>query len=158
MRAKSVPVLIKAIETYRANNAMAPGNPAAEVEQFYAATFPWMVSKFLPGETKEAPLPPSKHEPLAWWVNRLWKNPPKHWQESEKARARLAVCKQCPHYLALGTVADVYRRRLILLGGGRNDSTTLHCEEHLWDCGLAVWIAEPEVVKDVPGCWASSGK
>jgi hypothetical protein len=150
-RAKDIPTLGKAITLYRTNNALPAGNPLAEIETFYAVHFPWLISK-----TGDAPVPP-KEDFIQSWINRLWRNPPKQtqWAESETAKARLQVCSLCPFNMPRGIVADVNLRRLIILGAGRIAATSSCCSLHRWDCGLAVWIEDPESAAEAPapGCW-----
>lgn len=148
-RAKNIPALSSAITLYRLNNALPSGNPLAEIEVFYAVHFPWLVSK-----VGAAPEPP-KEEFLREWINRLWRNPPKHWQETEKAKERLQTCGLCPFSTPAGIMSDVYRRRLIILGSDKIIEGAPWCSAHRWACGLAVWIDAPETPAGaVPGCWA----
>lgn len=157
IRAKSVPGLIDAIKSYRNNNARAAGNPEAEVEAFYAVEYPWLVVKAEKGECSPAePIMP-KEERLRPWINRIWRDPPKRWQEAEKAKARLEICKTCPYYSDLGPVEPAYARRLLILAAGHSDFKALHCSINDWPCGLAVWMDLPANAKsaNVEGCWAS---
>lgn len=155
LKAESIPALIKAVESYRANNTLPAGDPAAEIERFYAEKFPWLISKVSDGIGAHATLhPTTKSEPLRPWINRMWRNPPKHWQEAEVAKARLAICEKCPHYCDLGFLGPEYSRRLLILAAGRMAASALHCSAHAWACGLAVWLEDPEVLEDVAGCWA----
>jgi hypothetical protein len=152
-RAKDIPALERVIALYRSNNALPAGNPLAEIEAFYAVHFPWLISN-----VGAAPEPP-KEEFLREWINRLWKNPPKHWQESEKAKERLQICGLCPFNMPGGIISDVYRRRLIILGAGKITEGAGWCSAHRWANGLAAWIESPETpAGDVPGCWATSPK
>ena len=151
-RAKSAPELIKAVELYRSNNALHIGNPAQEIEAFYAIHFPWLISKV--GDSPEPP----KEEFLRDWINRLWRKPPQkeQWAESEKARERLQVCGRCPFNTPGGIISDVYLRRLIILGAGKISGAGSRCVAHKWDCGLAARIEAPETTGDpVPGCWVN---
>lgn len=154
IRAKTIHALIAAVRLYRENNARAAGNPALEVERFYAERFPWLVEKCERGEEAPAATPVEKEEMLRPWINRIWRNPPKQWQETVKANERLAICAKCPHRIESGNVSEVYLRRLIILGAGRFDTKALSCSMHRWSCGLAAWMVDPEVAEAVPGCWA----
>ena len=149
-RAKTIPLLEKAIALYRTNNALPAGNPLAEIESFYAIHFPWLISK-----SGDAPKPP-KEEFLRDWINRMWRNPPKQsqWVETETAKARLQVCALCPFNTPAGILSDVNLRRLIILGAGRIAAASSCCSRHRWDCGLAVWVEDPATAEEaVPGCW-----
>lgn len=155
IRAKTVPLLLAAVKQYRDNNARPAGNPAVELEQFYAAKFPWLVSPYNKGESTPAPEPPSNDDLIRDWVNRMWRNPPKVWVEAETARKRLAICAQCPNRTESGKSAEVNLRRLTILGAGRFDNNSLNCSSHRWSCGLAAWMENPEASNSLESCWAN---
>lgn len=158
VRAKSLSALIVAVKEYRDNNALPAGNPEAEIEVFYAREYPWLVAKAEKGEVSPATPPIPKEERLRPWINRIWRDPPKHWQETEKAKARLEICKSCPYYTDFGALDPVYARRLLILAAGHSDFKALHCSINDWPCGLAVWMDTPADAKSakVEGCWASA--
>lgn len=154
-RAKSIPLLIKAVEKFRLNNSLPAGNPAKEVEDFYAIHFGWLISK-------EGEMPKDKEEdPMRTWLNRTWRTPPKahDWAETLKAKERLQVCGRCRFNDASGILSQVNLRRLIILGAGRIAMAASCCKIHGWECGLAVWIERPISLtgEQVPGCWANTG-
>lgn len=155
IRSKTLALLLVAIKSFRDNNALPAGNPEAEVEQFYSTEYPWLVEKANKGESTFAKPPEPKEERLRPWINRLWRNPPQKWKETQKAKERLEICKTCPHYVSLGNLGPVYSRRLLILAAGHKDFNALHCSINDWACGLAVWLESPAPATRVEGCWAS---
>lgn len=143
IRADTLQALLDKIAIVRKNNSFAPGNPAKEVEAFYAKEHPWLVTKV--GETPEA-----LEDPIARWVNRMWKEAPKHFIDTIPVATRVNACLTCEHY---HPDHPLDRRRLAILGAGR-----LHdmgaCDVHHWACGLAVLLPKNDVAFRVDGCWA----
>lgn len=151
LRAKTLKALLVAIADYRRTNGMAPGSPEKEVETFYSTEFPHLVSKLDPAsEVAE--------DPIARWLNRIWRNPPKEREfvESEVELARLRTCTTCQHYTTDHLLSVDARRRLIILGAGRVHNEGA-CKVQHWACGLAALVATPEA-KPVEGCWAQASR
>lgn len=148
VKADSVAGLLSAIATYRQNNALPAGNPAAEVEAIYRVKYPWLVSKI--GQTET--LPPS---PVATWLNHAWRTPQAKFVETIPAERRIATCLACPHYQPDHAFTTDQKRRLAILGRGKFAHSGA-CAEHHWAVGLAIWLESPDPRKAVPGCWATS--
>lgn len=148
IKAKSIPELLTAIASYRTQNALPPGDPAREVEQFYAMEFPWLISSV--GQTPAAIV-----DPVNRWILRQWRNPPKEkeFAESVNTATRMAVCQNCEHYVPEHPFSADDNRRLIILGAGKL-KTMGACRVHHWACGLAVFIEKPDVTVPIEGCWA----
>jgi len=146
VRAKSLRELLNAISSYRTQNALPAGNVTQEVEDFYRVQFPWLVSKV-------GVNPVVREDPIARWLNRIWRAPIKDWAESEKVEGRMATCLACPHYAPDHPFDRDSKRRLYILGGGRFSETGA-CKVHHWAVGLAMLDEKPEVSVAVEGCWA----
>jgi hypothetical protein len=148
IRAKSIPELLGTIALYRTQNALPPGDPAREVEQFYAMEFPWLISNV--GTT-----PMVAADPVNRWLLRQWRNPPKEkeFAESENTSTRMAICRNCEHYVPEHPFTKDDNRRLIILGAGKL-KTMGACRVHHWACGLAVLIEKPGAATPVENCWA----
>ena len=155
IRAKSIAALLKAIADYRSNNALPAGNPVVEVERFYRSKFPWLVADYRDGETVKPTDPLPDEDFRRPWINQLWRDPPKKWQETEKARARIEICNQCRFKLNASNLPLSYSRRLLILGAGRISEVGIACSVNAWDCGLAAWMESPVPRKEVVGCWAT---
>ncbi len=146
IRSKTLEGLVKAVLAYRKSNGMPHGSPAAEVERFYAKQFPWLVN----GQTSTTERPA---EGPGRWINQLWRLPPKRWASNLGQRSRMDRCRECQHFSPLPKIDQEDMRRLIAIGGGRQDSDVGYCSAHGWVCGLAAWIESPETPREAEGCW-----
>ncbi len=137
-----------AIVEFRSTNGFPAGNPEAELEVIYRATNPHLV-------TKVGVTPVAEEDPVARWVARLWRLPPKEkdFAESETTRVRLETCVTCPHYAAEHSYDAGTARRLAILSHGRMTDFAA-CDAHHWALGLAALIQSPETQVDAEGCWA----
>jgi hypothetical protein len=145
IRSESIESLISEVVSYRTRNGLTAGNPAKEVEQFYAVKFPWLITNI--GTT-----PVSKEDPITKWINRMWRTPIKDWSEAEIVEARVERCESCEYYVADHAFGVESTRRLIILGAGRLRSMGV-CKAHLWACGLAVLPHKLDSPVKAGGCW-----
>lgn len=145
---KTIPGLLAKIRLYRANNGLAAGSPEADLEAHYRVVHPHLVS--VVGAT-----PTATEDPVARWLNRIWRTPPKEKEfvETLPYNDRLATCAECPHYEAIHPYSTDDKRRLIILAAGRISDHGI-CKIHHWPVGLAALIAQHDT-EDVDGCWAN---
>jgi hypothetical protein len=148
LKADSLRLLEDKIADFRSTNGFPPGNPAAELEVIYRATNPHLV-------TKVGTTPVVAEDPVARWVSRLWRLPPKEkdFAESETVRVRLETCVGCPHYVAEHAYDAGTARRLAILSHARMTDFAA-CEAHKWSVGMASLMQSPDTQVDVEGCWA----
>lgn len=145
---KDLRELIANISAYRATNGLPPGNPHAELEAIYKVEHPHLV-------TKVGVAPVVHEDPIARWVNRLWRLPPKEkdFAESETTRARLETCAACQYYAPIHKFDITTNRRLTILSVARMTDFGA-CKAHHWAPGMAALMQEPETQVDAEGCWA----
>jgi hypothetical protein len=141
-------LLLSAIRDFRATNGLPPGNPEAEVEAAYKTLYPWLI-------TRVGTTPIANEDPVARWVGRQWRLPPKEkdFAESETVRTRLETCTACPHYTPEHSYDAGTARRLTILSVARMQDFSA-CRAHAWSVGLASLIQKPETQVDAEGCWA----
>jgi len=147
IRTKTLRELAPAIALFRKQNGLPPGNPSAEIEQFYLKQFPWLVSKL-------APPPAATEDPVKRWLNRAWRAPVKSWANSEATEQRMGTCVQCQYYVADYAFDQDATRRLAVLAGGRLKPAGA-CKVHHWACGLTALMDNPGATIAVEGCWAA---
>jgi hypothetical protein len=147
IKGKTLQEMLDAIALYRANNGLPSGNPEKEVEAHYRVVHPHLVTPV--GSTRDA-----TEDPVARWLARVWRNPPKEKEfiEAEPLRTRLATCAACEHYVADHAFDADARRRLTILGVGHVTDFGA-CRAHHWACGLAALIPRHSA-DPVKGCWA----
>lgn len=145
--AKTVDVLLARIAEFRQANGLPPGNPEAEVEADYRTRFPWLV-------TPVGSVPQPVVDPVARWVNRIWKSPPRKWVESVERERRAETCVACPHYDAGHSPDADTARRILILGAGHERQMGA-CRHYGWACGLAVAMLDHDA-EPVAGCWLKS--
>lgn len=145
VRAKTLHDLIGSITSYRINNGFPRGNPALEVEEFYAVEFPWLI-------TKVGDRPESNIDPITKWINRTYREAGHKFAESETTKARSAICEACPYYEPHHSFGIEDNRRLIITGGGRLKQMGA-CKVHHIAVGLAVVLDKVEVPLKVDDCW-----
>lgn len=141
--------LVKRIAEFRLTNGLPQGNPTTELEVIFRLSAPHLV-------TKVGVNPPVSEDPVARWINRLWRLPPKEkdFAESETVRERLETCAGCPYYVAEHAYDASAARRLTILSHARMTDFSA-CKAHSWAVGLAALIQSPETQVDAEGCWAS---
>jgi len=139
--------LLSAIASYRSNNGIYAGNPAVEVEKEYATKYPWLVTKI--GEETKTYI-----DPVAQWVQRLWRDPPSDFVYLDESHARAAICLNCPHYAADHKFSQDINRRLIILGAGELKKMGA-CKAHHLACGLAALMRNPTADLAIDRCWIS---
>lgn len=148
IKADSLAKLLTAVATFRATNGLPVGQPAQEVEAYYAIHHPWLI-------TKVGTAPVAHEDPVARWVNRQWRTPPKErdFAESETVRSRLETCATCEYYATAHKFDADTLRRLTVLGVGRITDFSA-CKAQHWAVGLAALIQTPETQVEVEQCWA----
>lgn len=149
LRADSLKALLGKIATYRAINGQPPGNPTKEVENDYKLRHPWLVSKV--GVVADV-----FEDPIARWINRLWKTPirEKDFAESMTTAARLKTCAGCEFYVHGHKLDAEPARRMKILGYGRLTDESA-CSVHHWIVGLAALQAKPATDYRPEGCWVN---
>ena len=148
VRAASIKDLLRKIAAFRESNGLPSGDPATEVEAYYATQYPWLVTPV--GST-----PAAIEDPVEAWLNRMWREAPRDFVNADVVATRLGTCTMCQHYASAYPLSPESSRRLAILSQGRPPCLGA-CGAHGWALGLALLLRGLRRRVNAAGCWAES--
>lgn len=161
-KGESAPDVAEKVAEYRLINSIPEGDPEAEIVEYYAKKFPWMVEKHM-----DWTAPPPKNQRYEWWskwIRRTWRSPPPDFAATQTASERQEVCKTCPFmksksWKETSESMELEKRAYLLRRSGKISEEIGICGLHKADIGVLSYSINPAKLCEEPTkappekCW-----